>query len=182
MYFTYSEASECSMCKCDAVVLFSDGAIYDVREYYNTEEFPDISIPDNKGHEYWENFIFERVKGNHEYETYRERLVSIDLHSPEFGSYWSKLSKTKRNTNLNLKDLFGTYQLHNCSKNFLGETTPVYKHVLDDGTESYLYKSRNGFYWQVRNYICILFLYLYLIFDISEFQIIFDSNKLYIQF
>ena len=59
------------MCECDAVVLFSAEAIDDVREFYNTEEFPDISIPDSKGHEYWEKFIFERVKGDYKSRTIR---------------------------------------------------------------------------------------------------------------
>ena len=48
-----------------------------------------------------------------------------------------------------MKDLLGTYQLHNCSKNLFGEVTPVYRRVLDDGTEAYIYKARIGVNWQV---------------------------------
>ena len=48
-----------------------------------------------------------------------------------------------------MKDLLGTYQLHNCSKNLFGEVTPVYRRVLDDGTEAFIYKARIGVNWQV---------------------------------
>ena len=138
------------MCNCEAIELFSDGPISEYREYNDTDEY-NLSVPNDKGYEYWENLIYERenAKDFGEIHEIRGRLLAVDLHSPEFGSFWSKFSETKRNTNLKLKDLFGTYKLHNCSKTLFGEISPVYKNVLEDGTEAYLYKSRIGFNWQV---------------------------------
>ena len=142
------------MCNCEAIEFFSDGPIKAYREYYDTEEY-NLTVPNDKGYEYWENLIYERENAkdsfdhNHPVRVHPVRLVAVDLHSPEFGSFWSKFSKTLRNTNRKLKDLFGTYKLHNCSKSLFGEITPVYRNVLEDGTEAYLYKSKIGFNWQV---------------------------------
>ena len=136
------------MCNCDAIELFADGIINQAREYNDTEEY-NISVPNDKGHEYWENIIFDQEKGQYKFETFRERLLAVDLHSPEFGSFWPSFSKLKRNTNIYFKELLGTYQFHNCSKSLFGEVTPVYKKVLQDGTEAYMYKARIGGNWQV---------------------------------
>ena len=137
------------MCNCDAIELFSDGGlITKAIEYNDTEEY-NVAVPNDKDHEYWEALNFDVMKGNYNYESFREKLLAVDLHSPEFGSFWKSFSKLNRNTNIRMQDLLGTYQLHNCSKNLFGEVTPVYRRVLDDGTEAYIYKARIGVNWQV---------------------------------
>merc|ERR1712223_591610 len=144
-----NDASECSMCNCDAIELFSDGGlITKAIEYNDTEEY-NVAVPNDKDHEFWEALNFDVMKGNYNYESFREKLLAVDLHSPEFGSFWKSFSKLNRNKNIRMKDLLGTYQLHNCSKNLFGEVTPVYRRVLDDGTEAFIYKARIGINWQI---------------------------------
>merc|ERR1712223_155165 len=113
-----NDASECSMCNCDAIELFSDGGlITKAIEYNDTEEY-NVAVPNDKDHEFWEALNFDVMKGNYNYESFREKLLAVDLHSPEFGSFWKSFST-------------------------------VYRRVLDDGTEAYIYKARIGVNWQI---------------------------------
>ena len=112
-----------------------------------------MTIPSTEGYEFWENILFEAQKGSFNFDIYREELRAVDLHSSLVKNFWDRYSKFKKSTNLNYKDLLGTYELDSCSKDWRGNSSPVYKKVLNDGTEAYLYKAKIGPHWQVMNLI-----------------------------
>ena len=83
------------------------------------------------------------------FKIHREKLVAIELNTERVKKFWDWYSKFHKHTNLKYKDLLGTYHLDSCTKDFRGNGSPTYKKVLDDGTESYLYKAKIGPHWQV---------------------------------
>ena len=117
-----------------------------------------VNIPNSLDYEYWENYNFNlrknRVIENINDPEYNIRLVGVDLHSSKTSKFWDKYSKLKRNTNLNYIDLLGSYELDSCTEDFSKNKFPVYKKVLDDGTEAYLYKKKFGIDWMVRLTSC----------------------------
>ena len=138
--------------------IFAGGSFDNVTEYNDTAEYG-VTIPNTKGYGFWENLLFESQKGNFNFKIYQEKLVSIDLHSSSIIdvagnkrvlNFWDRYSKLKKGTNLNYKDLLGAYRLDSCSTNAFQKKSPVYKKVLDDGTEAYLYKANSQpNHWQV---------------------------------
>ena len=74
------------------------------------------------------------------------KLVSVDIHSSKL---WERYEKFRRNTNLKYKDLLGTYNLFSCSEDYNKNISPVYKKVLSDGTEAYLFRNKLGSSWEV---------------------------------
>ena len=142
---------ECSTCNCQAVEILADGPINKAIEYNDTAKYG-VTIPNTKGYEFWENILFEAQKGDFNFDLYKEQLKAVDLHSSFTKNFWERYSKFKKSTNLNYKDLLGTYTLvDSCSKDWRGNASPVYKKVLSDGTEAYLYKAKIGPHWQVIN-------------------------------
>ena len=74
----------------------------------------------------------------------------LDVNFPPLS--WKAYKNMSRSTNLNLKDLLGTYNLFSCPEvNVFGITTryPVYQKILSDGTEAYLSRNKYGNKWQV---------------------------------
>ena len=72
----------------------------------------------------------------------------------DFTRLWDPYKKLIRTTNLNFKDLLGSYDLLDCPavKTF-GKITryPIYQKILQDGKKAYLYKNKFGSVWQVKN-------------------------------
>ena len=130
------------------MVIFSEGITNEAKEYNDTDVYG-VDVPNTKNYQFWENKAYHEEKGKYKFRRYGERLTSIDIHSSKTSNFWEKFQKLKKDTNLNYKDLMGTYQFDSCSKDFTGVATAVYKKVLNDGTESYFYKSRLGQGWQV---------------------------------
>ena len=82
-----------------------------------------------------------------------DKLVGVDLEYPSGKSnFWKKYKKMDRNTNLQKKELFGTYNFHSCkeSSSSIGKVShPVYHKILRNGVEAYLYRGKYGAGWQV---------------------------------
>ena len=141
----------CSKCECQAIEITSVGVLNNAKEYNDTDTYG-VTIKNLKSYPFWENitYIIEKhrldrlqamsnVRNNF-------RLVSVDLHSSKM---WEKYEKFRRNTNLKYKDLQGTYNLFSCSEDYKKIVSPVYKRVLNDGTEAYLFRSKLGNSWEV---------------------------------
>ena len=141
--------------------IFSEGVANDATEYNDTEVYG-VEGPNSKDYDFWENLIYNNEKGKYDYYKYGQRLISVDIHTNKTVGdekrqvhrgiktpLWDVLQKFKRSTHLNYKDLFGTFYLEACSKGYGTEFSPVYKRILDDGTEAYLYRDKLGINWQV---------------------------------
>ena len=129
--------------------ILAEGIFNSAIEYNDTANYG-ITIPNNKGYVFWEKTLLEAQKEDFNFDIYREKLIAVDLHSSATKNFWDRYSKFKKSTNLNYKDLLGTYQLDSCSKDWSGNSSPVYKKVLNDGTAAYLYKAKLGPHWQVK--------------------------------
>ena len=127
--------------------------------YFDANEYG-VELPSTKGKEYWANVSFVQLKEKDEIELkekhgkgwqeYDRKLISVDI------PHWDSYEKLKRDTNINYKDLLGTYALFSCplateffttKKTF----TPIYKKMekLHDGKEAFLYKHKFIGSWQV---------------------------------
>ena len=143
----------CSNCHCGTIEIVSDGITTTAHEYNDTETLG-INIPNSLGYEYWENHKYLSDKDSYDNHNidHPQRLLAVDLHSSNF---WQKYSQFKRETNLKYNDLLGSYNLVSCSEDYRKSNSPVYKKILDDGTEAYFYKHRLGIRWQVTANTCI---------------------------
>ena len=149
-------ASNCSTCGCPEIVISSDGIINEAIEYHDTNAY-DLSSPNSASYQFWENVTYhEEIEKNNKLKLenpggkLREKLLSIDIHSDKFSSLWKKYNGTlNQATNLNYKDLLGSYHLDSCYEDYLKKLSPVYKKVLPDGREAFLYKKKLGATWHV---------------------------------
>ena len=83
----------------------------------------------------------------HGCEKFESNLVDMN-----FTNLWKPYRNLSRNTNLNFKDLLGSYEILDCpSVTTLGKITrfPIYYKILPDGKKAYLHKNRFGNVWQV---------------------------------
>ena len=144
-------AAKCSKCECKAIEISSDGILNKAKEYNDTDIYG-VTIENSKSYQFWENITY--IKEKHRLDKQEAtsnvlnsfKLVSVDIHSSKM---WEKYEKFRRNTNLKYKDLLGTYNLFSCSQDYTKNISPVYKRVLSDGTEAYLFHSKLGNSWEV---------------------------------
>ena len=157
-----SAPQQCSSCGCQEIVISSDGIVNEAIEYGDADHYG-IDFPDSHGYEFWEetmkneeiekNKIWNKLNPNVE----PEKILSVDLHSPKYVKLWETFNPSKKTSNLNYKDLLGTYKLDSCFKDYRNNVSPIYKKILPDGTEAVLYKKKIGTSWQVKYHMLDLF-------------------------
>ena len=150
----------CSACGCEEIVITSSGNTNEAHEFHDANDY-NLRSEDANNYQFWENVTY-----NEEVEKYNKMLIknpgeklkkridAVDIHSEKYSSLWKKYNGTfSKHLNLNYKDLLGTYHLTSCSEDYLKKLSPVYKKVLQDGTEAFLYKKPLGGTWHVMQII-----------------------------
>ena len=141
-------------------MITSDGIINEAAEFYDANDY-NLGTNDANNYQFWENVTYHEevekynkmLSANPE-EKLKKRISAVDIHSEKFTSLWKKYNGTfSEHKNLDYKDLLGTYHLTSCSEDYLKKLSPVYKKVLQDGTEAFLYKKPLGGTWHVMNII-----------------------------
>ena len=141
----------------------SDGITSKANEYKEWEKGDNISVDvdivnqNSLGYAYWEKKwlpIFQNsvLRKPGELPTKVHKINLNYQHSTSKLTFWETYKNLSRNTNLKYNDLLGSYHLFSCPEtSFLGKTThyPIYRKVLSDGTEAFLYKNKYGTEWQV---------------------------------
>ena len=147
-------ANDCN-CGCNNIEIISDGPVSTAKEYYDDDTL-NIQHYGLQDYRYWENHTLFSKK----IEYPREKIVAVDLHSPNSCcgniSYQEKYKKLRRSTHLEYKQLLGSYEFFTCletNRYGITSTSPVYKKILDNKTDAFLYRSKTGINWQV---ICAL--------------------------
>ena len=137
-------------------MISSDGIINEASEYHDTNIY-DLTSINSSTYQFWENVTyFEEIEKDNKLKLetpggkLREKLLSVDIHSDKYSSLWKKYNGTfNQDRSLRYKDLLGTYNLDSCYEDYLKKLSPVYKKVLPDGTEAFLYKKKLGATWHV---------------------------------
>ena len=148
---------------CDESIYFvsADISSSGIEEYRNTKG-ADVQYLSTLSYEYWENNLISGLKNKLTSNEFKKefgeskiwnsknnaRITSVDFST----NLWKPYKKLSRNTTLNYKDLLGRYILISCNETeIFGQKTrlPVYRKILNDGTEAFLSKDKNGIRWQV---------------------------------
>ena len=116
------------------------------------EDRPDIDFESRNSisPEQWEKEWLEIINKNRT--TFNGEKYESNVVDMNFTNLWKPYKNLSRNTNLNFKDLLGSYELLDCpSVTTFGKTTryPIYYKILPHGKKAYLYKNRFGNVWQV---------------------------------
>ena len=139
-------------CRCKTIQIVSEKlSANEVYEYEGGSDL-DIESKNSISPEQWKQEWIEIIDKNRtkfKGEKFNSQVVDMD-----FTRLWEPYKKLIRTTNLNFKDLLGSYDLLDCPpvKTF-GKTTryPIYQKILQDGKKAYLYKNKFGSVWQVYN-------------------------------
>ena len=143
-------------------MITSSGITNEAAEFHDADKY-NLRSEDANDYKFWENVTYhEEVEKYNKMlienpgEKLKKRIDAVDIHSEKYSSLWKKYNGTfSEHKNLDYKDLLGTYHLTSCSEDYLKKLSPVYKKVLQDGTEAFLYKKPLGGTWHVM--ICNMF-------------------------
>ena len=137
-------------CRCKTIQIVSETiSNNNILEY---EDRPDIDFESRNSisPEQWEKEWLEIINKNRT--TFNGEKFESNLVDMNFTNLWKPYKNLSRNTNLNFKDLLGSYEILDCpSVTTFGKITrfPIYYKILPDGKKAYLHKNRFGNVWQV---------------------------------
>ena len=137
-------------CSCQTIQIVSEKIpSEDVYEYKEGSKV-DVEATKSIGPEQWQKewiAVLDKNRTEFKGERFQSRVVDMD-----FTKLWEPYKKLIRTTNLNYKDLLGSYELLSCPEvEAFGRKTkfPIYQKILKDGQKAYLYKNQYGSVWQV---------------------------------
>ena len=158
-------------CTCPVIEIISEGKTSKATEYKDGELI-DIDHSNSLDPKHWEEMLLDSLNStylrnnlasNKPSDRILGRVVDVDLQYQNYTvarhnlTFWESYKKLLRSTNLRYKDLLGSYELYECKEyNIFGRISryPVYRKILSDGTEAFLFKNKFGTEWQVE-YNCI---------------------------
>ena len=153
-------------CTCPVIEIISEGKTSKATEYKDGESI-DIDHSNSLDPKHWEEILLDSLNSTYLRNNLAStkpsdrilgRVVDVDLQYQNYTvarhnlTFWESYKKLLRSTNLRYKDLLGSYELYECKEyNIFGRISrfPVYRKILSDGTEAFLFKNKFGTEWQV---------------------------------